>query len=59
MKIIKKGKIIPFTCNSCECEFVAGIHVIEATDGNYYANCPMCGNECHTDVAKIQKYEKQ
>ena len=57
MKIIKRGKTIPFTCNACDCEFVAGIHSLETFDGNYYATCPMCGCGCHTDVARIEMYK--
>lgn len=56
MKTIKKGQVILFVCNSCGCEFVVGIHVVNTPDDgeNYYANCPMCGADCHTDCAKIQ-----
>lgn len=50
--IIKKGKIIYFICLSCDCEFTVGIHSVKSNDGNYYCSCPMCGMECHTDVAE-------
>ena len=59
MKIIKEGKVIPFKCQSCECAFVAGIHSAKEVHGNYYALCPMCGNECHADAVDIQEYEKK
>ena len=59
MKIIKKGKTIPFICNSCDCQFVVGVHCIESEDGNYYSNCPMCGSRCHTDVSKIEVNEEK
>lgn len=59
MKIIKKGKVVPFECQSCEGKFVAGIHSAKESDGNYYTLCPMCGSECHADVVDIQEYEKQ
>jgi len=57
MKINKPGKIIPFVCNSCDCEFDAGIHAVATPDKgeNYYADCPMCGAECHADIALIQE----
>ena len=57
MKINKPGKIIPFVCNSCDCEFAAGIHAVSTLDKgeNYYANCPMCGAECHADIVRIQE----
>ena len=59
MKIIKKGKTIPFICTSCDCQFAVGIHSVEELDGNYYANCPMCGWNCHTDITRIETYEKK
>ena len=59
MKIIKKGKVVPFKCQSCEGKFVAGIHSAKESDGNYYACCPMCGNECHASAVDIQEYEKE
>jgi len=52
-KIIKKGFVIQFDCGICECSFVVGIHLLKVDDGNFYYNCPTCGNRCHTDVAKI------
>lgn len=52
MLIKKKGKIFRFICAACYCEFVAGINSVQVSDGNYYCICPMCGAECHTDVAK-------
>lgn len=58
MRIIKKGKIVPYECQSCECKFVVGIHSTKECNGNYYACCPMCGNECHSSVVDIQRYEK-
>ena len=56
MKILKQGKVVQFVCTSCDCEFAVGIHVVKTPDNgeNYYANCPMCGADCHTDCAKIQ-----
>lgn len=59
MKIIKAGKVIPFKCQSCEGMFVAGIHSVKEADGNYYACCPVCGNECHSSAVDIQKYEEE
>lgn len=50
--IIVKEKVIYFVCSSCDCEFTEGIHSVQSSDGNYYCCCPMCGMECHTDVAK-------
>ena len=45
MRIIKHGKIIPFHCDACGCEFVAGINEV-----GYYSErlrssceCPCCG----------------
>lgn len=58
MKIIKKGKVIPFQCQSCECKFVAGIHSAKESNENYYACCPMCGNECHSSFVDIREYER-
>ena len=56
MKIIKAGKTIPFVCTSCDCEFAVGIHTVKTPDDgdNYYANCPMCGADCHTDCVRIK-----
>lgn len=59
MKIVKKGKVIPFICGSCRCEFLAGINGIQNNNGNYYAECPMCGTDCHTDIVDIQRYEEK
>lgn len=58
MKIIKQGKIIPFVCNSCDCDFVAGIHSAHTPDDgeNYYALCPTCGADCHTSASMIQEF---
>lgn len=50
MKINKKGKVIPFICNCCDCEFTIGIH----DNKENYADCPMCGAECYTDSAKVR-----
>lgn len=55
MKIIEKGTVVYFSCGSCGCKFVAGIHFVEGQDGNYYADCPMCGNNCHADVNSVKK----
>lgn len=52
MLIKKKGETIEFACQSCGCEFVAGIRSVSTSDGNYYCACPMCGADCHTDVSK-------
>lgn len=52
-KIIKKGFVIPFNCSMCECSFVVGVNMLKSNDGNFYYNCPTCGAECHTDVARI------
>lgn len=58
-KIIKKGFVIPFNCSICECLFVVGVNALKSNDGNFYYNCPTCGDECHTDVAKIpNEYHK-
>lgn len=59
MKIIKKGKVVPFNCDSCGCEFVIGVKSTDNNDGNYYANCPMCGSSCHSGVNDIATYEKR
>ena len=53
MLIEKKGKIIRFSCGSCGCVFVAGINSIENNNGNFYCNCPCCGDRCHTDYGKM------
>lgn len=60
MKIIKKGRAAIFVCNSCGCEFAVGINVVHTPDGgeNYYACCPGCGDECHTDCAKMENDKK-
>ena len=53
MKIIKKGTVISFVCESCGCKFVIGIHGIVETDSNdenYYTDCPICGARCHADA---------
>ena len=53
MKIIKKGTVISFVCESCGCKFVIGIHGVVTDDGNgenYYTGCPICGVTCHADV---------
>lgn len=56
MKILKKGQTVVFVCDSCGCEFAIGINVADTPDKgeNYYATCPTCGWECHTDGANIQ-----
>lgn len=59
MKIIKDGQIVPFCCSSCGGEFVVGINAVENYEGNFYANCPICGFECHASVIDIQEYEKK
>lgn len=55
MKIIEEGTIVQFSCGSCGCKFVVGINVVDArnNDGNYYADCPRCGCNCHSDVNAI------
>ena len=57
MKIITKGTIVKFLCSSCGCEFVVGIKVVDTPDKgeNYYANCPMCGADCHANCTEIKK----
>lgn len=59
MKILKPGTVIYFSCNGCGCSFVVGTNHIESNDGNWYVNCPCCGNRCHTDVAKQAEYKKK
>lgn len=59
MKILKKGETIPFECNCCGCQFVVGINSIENKDGNFYANCPCCGSDCHTDWARISSAKRE
>lgn len=60
MKIITVGEVITFVCNSCGCKFAIGKYVVNTPDngGNFYANCPMCGADCHTDWGKMRA-EKQ
>lgn len=60
MKITKSGKTVPFLCKSCDCEFEVGIHVVSTPDKgeNYYANCPMCGAECHSEIAMTMSVKK-
>jgi hypothetical protein len=52
MKIVKRGVTVRFDCESCGCLFRAGIHIVYTPDNgeNYYAECPICGSECHADV---------
>lgn len=52
MIIRKMGKVIEFTCRSCEGTFAAGINTVQNSNGNYYCKCPMCGSECYTNVAE-------
>jgi len=52
MLILKKGEILQFICQACNCEFVAGKNAVKNVDGNYYCKCPMCGADCHTDESK-------
>lgn len=54
MLITKHGKTLLFICDACECQFFVGIHSVKTPDNgeNYYCNCPECGCECHTDVAR-------
>ena len=59
MKIFKKGRVIPFDCQSCECRFVVGFRQIRDANGNYYARCPECGAECHTDMSDLARYEEE
>lgn len=58
MKIIEKGTVILFSCNSCNCKFVVGINLVNTPDDgeNYYAACPVCGTECHGDFNKRMEY---
>jgi transcription elongation factor Elf1 len=56
MKVIEKGIVVHFSCSGCGCKFVAGINIVEkSNDGNYYANCPMCGSSCHATVNDVKK----
>ena len=55
MKITKKGCIVPFDCTSCESEFIAGINAVVVQDGNFYAECPLCKSECHTDYGRMNR----
>ena len=57
MKIIKRGTVVEFSCWVCGSEFVAGIKEAETNDQgeNYYANCPVCGAECHADCMAVKK----
>lgn len=57
MKIIKKGTIVQFSCGMCGSEFVAGIKAVNTPDKgeNYYANCPVCGAECHANCTDVKK----
>ena len=57
MKNLKKVKVVPFKCLACDGEFTVGIKVAKEDDGNYYANCPMCGNSCHSTVSDIYDFE--
>ena len=52
MKIVKEGVTVWFDCRSCGCLFRVGINSVNSPDNgeNYYAECPMCGLECHADV---------
>lgn len=59
VKITKKGNVIAFQCGGCDCEFVVGKKVVREYDGNYYCNCPMCGAECYTNVARQGSLEKE
>lgn len=54
MIVTKRGKTLIFDCGMCESEFIAGIHSAKTTDNgeNYYCICPVCGNECHTDIVR-------
>ena len=52
MQIKKMGNVIEFSCGSCGGIFYAGVNETDNSNGNYYCKCPMCGSECHTDVAK-------
>ena len=57
MKIIEKGTVVQFSCNACNCKFVAGINVVSTPDKgeNYYADCPMCGSEVHADCTSVKQ----
>ena len=57
MKIIKEGTIVKFSCGICGCEFVVGIKSVNTPDKgeNYYADCPMCGAECHANCMALKK----
>lgn len=57
MKIMKHGTVVLFKCNGCDSEFVVGINYVSTPDKgeNYYANCPVCGAECHADCRDVIK----
>ena len=57
MKVTKKGTIVQFSCRACGTEFVEGIKLVSTKDNgeNYYANCPVCGVECHADCKDVKK----
>ncbi len=61
MKVIKKGTVISFSCGACNCEFVAGINVVNTPDNgeNYYVCCPVCGTECHATVLNRREADKE
>ena len=65
MKILKKGSVIYFQCHMCGCEFAVGKKGFDigdaphSADGNFYAECPWCGNDVHTDIARQTQYERQ
>ena len=59
MKIIKKGKVVTFECQSCGGKFIVGFLSVKESGENYYVSCPMCGNKCHADATDVQEYEEQ
>lgn len=59
MKIVKEGHVIIFDCTSCGCRFVVGAKQLSTTDGNYYARCPECGTECHTDMSDLARFKEE
>lgn len=60
MLILLSGKVVRFNCESCNCGFVVGINRVtkdmtRVDNVEYYANCPACGDQCHTNANGIQK----
>ena len=60
MRITKHGKLIPFHCAACGCEFVAGINEV-----TYYSEsirskceCPCCGAIAREPCRKSEPEEQ-